>query len=104
MEYCMMLPTAINVPTNTAIYIGIEGNAGDGNNRAIRTLGTTAESTDHWACWTQCPNGYFATLSGTTLTANTLQKCWHNYHFDGVTTATSGATGGGPVVGGRLIN
>ena len=93
MEYCFTLPAAVNVPTNTSIYIGIEANAGDGNNRALNTLSTVAQSTSHWACWTQCPNGYFATLSGTTLTTDTLKKCWHNYHFDGITTSASGGGG-----------
>lgn len=90
MEYCFTLPTSVSVPTNTPVFIGIEGNAGDGNNRAIATLLTVQQSTSHWACWTQLPNGYFATLSGTTLTPDTLKKCWHNYHFSGVTTSASG--------------
>jgi len=93
MEFCFTLPSDVNVPTNTPVYIGIEANAGDGNNRAIATLLTVAQSTSHWACWTQCPNGYFATLSGTTLTTDTLKKCWHNYHFSGVTTSASGGGG-----------
>lgn len=103
MEFCFTLPTSVSIPTNTPVYIGIEANGGDGNNRAIQTLLTVAQSAAHWSCWTQCPNGYFATLNGTTLTPNTLQKCWHNYHFDGITTSST-ASGGGPVIGGRLIN
>jgi len=93
MEYTFQLPTDVNVPTNTPVYIGIESNGGDGNNRALTTLYTTQQSTAHWACWTQCSNGYFATLSGTTLTTDTLKKCWHNYHFSGVTTSASGGGG-----------
>lgn len=92
MEYCFTLGTDVNVPTNTPVYIGIESNGGDGNNRALYTLSTQQTSTSHWTCWSQCPNGYFATLSSTTLTPDTLKKCWHNYHFSGVTTS---ATGGG---------
>lgn len=103
MEYCFHLPNNVSIPTNTPVYIGVEGNAGDGNNRAIATLQTVQQSTSHWNTWRQLSNGYFATLSGTTLTPNTLQKCWHNYHFSGITTST-GSSGGGPVVGGRLVN
>lgn len=92
-QYCFQLPSAVNIPTNTPVYIGIESNTGDGNNRAIATLLTVQQSTAHWACWTELPNGYFATLNGTTLTPDTLKKCWHNYHFSGVTTATTGGGG-----------
>ena len=93
MEYTFQLPADVNVPTNTPVYIGIESNGGDGNNRALTTLYTTQQSTAHWTCWTQCSNGYYATLSGTTLTPDTLKKCWHNYHFSGVTTSASGGGG-----------
>lgn len=102
LEYCIQFPTAVNVPTNTPVYIGIESNTGDGNNRAISHLLTVQQSTSHWTCWTELPNGYFATLSGSTLTADTLKKCWHNYHFSGVTTATS--SGGGSSASFTMFN
>lgn len=99
----LYLQTDVAIPTNTKVFIGI-GQPSRNPQYGVANFFTDVSNVAHWKWWNRCDNTNFAVLSGTTITETTTRRLWVNYEFSSVTVVTGGTSGGGPVIGGRLIN